>query len=124
MQKPEKVALQKTVARFGKKYPVKFDKKMVKSAAVAELGNSEEVGQYLSNIVRFIFNRLDDFQRVEAMESLRTKFHNLNADELAQKTSPPTAAIAQAITFVKHVLFNQSSSYIREVLNSVVRNLY
>ena len=124
LQKPDKIALQKAVVRFGKLYPIKLDNKMVKSAAVSELGNPDEVGQYLANITRFIFNRLDDFQRAKAMENIRTKFHNLNADELAQKTSPPTAAIGQAITFVKHVLFNQSSQYIREVLNSIVRNLY
>jgi hypothetical protein len=124
VQKPEKVALQNAVVRFSKMYTVKLNKKLVKSAAVSELGNPAEVGQYLANIIRFIFNRLDPEQKAKSLENLRTKFYYTNADEIAQKTSPPTAAVGQAITFVKHVLFNQSPQYIRDVLDNVSRNLY
>jgi hypothetical protein len=124
LQKPEKVALQNAVVRFSKIHSIKFNKKIVKSAAVSELGNPAEVGAYLANIVRFIFNRLDSDKKIKALENLRTKFYYMNADEIAQKISPPTAAVGQAITFVKHVLFNQNSQYIREVLDNISRNLY
>jgi hypothetical protein len=124
IQKPEKVALQNAMVRFNKLYPVKLNKKLVKNAAVSELGNPTEVGQYLANIIRFILNRLEPNQRSKAMDNLRTKFYYTNADEIAQKTSPPTAAVGQAITFVKHVLFNQSAQYIRDVLDNISRNLY
>lgn len=124
LQKPERVALQNALVRFSKIHPVKLNKKLVKSAAVSELGNASEVGAYLANIVRFIFNRLDPNHRAKAMESLRNKFYYTNADEIAQKTSPPSAAVGQAITFVKHVLFNQNSQYIREVLDNLSRNLH
>jgi SepF-like predicted cell division protein (DUF552 family) len=124
LQKPEKIALQNSLVRFSKIHPVKLNKKLVKNASVHELGDPSEVGQYLANIVRFTLNRLDPEKRNKAIENLRNKFYYINADELALKVSPPTAGMGQAITFVKHVLFNQSPSYIREVLNNVSRNLY
>lgn len=124
LQKPEKIALQNAVVRFSKLYPVKLNKKLVKNAAVSELGDPAEVGKYLAGIVRFILNRLEPDKRNKAMENLRNKFYYINADEIALKTSPPTAGMGQAITFVKHVLFNQSAPYIREVLNNLSRNLY
>ena len=124
LQKPEKIALQNSLVRFSKIHPVKLNKKLVKNASVHELGDPAEVGQYLANIVRFTLNRLDPEKRNKAIENLRNKFYYINADELALKVSPPTAGMGQAITFVKHVLFNQSPSYIREVLNNLSRNLY
>src|ERR1700686_865112 len=39
VQKPERVALQNSLVRFSKIYPVKLNKKLVKNAAVSELGN-------------------------------------------------------------------------------------
>jgi hypothetical protein len=124
LQKPEKVALQNSLIRFNKLHPIKLNKKLVKMATVSELGAPVQVGQYLANIIRFILNRLEPDKRTTAMEALRNKFYSMNADEIAQKTSPPSAGVGQAITFVKHVLFNQNTQYIREVLNNVSRNLY
>lgn len=124
LQKPEKVALQNALIKFDKIHKIKLNKKLVKNAAVTELGNAAEVGRYLANICRFILNRLEPDKRPKAMESLRNKFFYANSDELAQKTSPPSAAVGQSITFVKHVLFNQNPQYIREVLNHLAANLY
>ena len=124
LQKPEKIALQNSLIKFNKLHPIKVNKKLVKNAAVTELGAPAEVGRYLANIVRFILNRIEPDKRPKAMESLRTKFFYTNADELAHKTSPPSAAVGQSITFVKHVLLNQNPQYIREVLNQLSANLY
>jgi hypothetical protein len=124
VQKPERVALQNGLIRFNRIHKIKVNKKLVKSAAVTELGNAAEVGRYLANICRFILNRVEPNMRSKAMESLRNKFYHTNSDELAQKTSPPSAAVGQSITFVKHVLFNQNPQYIREVLNQLSANLY
>ena len=124
LQKPEKVALQNSLIKFNKIHPIKINKKLVKNATVSELGNPDEVGQYLSNIIHFMFKRLDPEQKNKALENLRNKFYYTNADEIAQKTSPTSAVVGQAITFVKHVLFNQSSQYIRDVLDAISRNLH
>jgi len=124
LQKPEKVALQNALIRFNKLHKIKVNKKLVKNATVAELGNPAQVGQYLANIARFILMRLDPVKRSNAIESLRKKLYFISADEIAQKVSPPTAGIGQCITFIKHTLFNQSPQYIKEVLNNVSRNLY
>ncbi len=124
LQKPEKVALQNSLIKFNKLHKIKVKKKLVKNAAVSELGDPVLVGKYLADIVRFTLNRLDPERRAKAMESLRNKFYSLNADEIAQKEMPATSAIGQSITFVKHTLFNHDAHYIKEVLNNLVRNLY
>lgn len=123
LQKPEKVALQNALVKFNKKHKIKVKKKLIKNAAIAELGDPISVGKYLANIVRFTLNKIPLERRATAIENLRKKFYSFNADEIAQKTLPPTAAIGQSITFVKHVLINQNPLYIREVLNNLASNL-
>jgi hypothetical protein len=123
LQKPEKVALQNTVVKFNKTFKVKFPKKMVKSAAISEIGDPILVGKYLADIIRFTLARISPENRPKAIESLRNKFQNINELDLAHKNLPASAAIGQSITFVKHVLFNHDPKYIKEVLNSLVRSL-
>lgn len=123
IQKPEKIALQNCVIKFNKKHPVKVKKKLVKNAAVSELGDAVMVGRYLADIVRFTLNRLPPEKRAAAIDKLRQKFYTFNAQEISQKNLPPTSSIGQSITFVKHVLFNHDPQYIREVLNNIVSNL-
>jgi len=123
LQKPEKVALQNSLIRFNKRHKVKCKKKLIKNAAVSELGDPTLVGRYLADIVRFTINKIPLERRAKALESLRKKFYAFNADEISQKVLPPTAAIGQSITFVKHVLINQNPSYIREVLNNLAGHL-
>ena len=60
LNKPERIALQNTLPKFNRLHKIKIDKKMVKFAAVAELGNAEQVGRYLSDIVKFTLNRISD----------------------------------------------------------------
>jgi hypothetical protein len=123
MHKPEKIALQNTMIKFNKLHKVKLDPKMVKVAAVAELGNAEQVGKYLSDIVRFTLQRIPSEKRQHAIESLKHKFSVLSEGEIASKQLPESSALGQSITFVKHVLFNHDAKYIREVLNSLVKSL-
>jgi hypothetical protein len=123
IQKPEKVALQNSLIKFNKICPIKLKKKLVKSAAVSELGNPILVGKYLADIVRFTLNKMEPQARNQAIDSLRKKFYVFNADEIANKKMPPTSSIGQAIIFVKHVLFNQQPDYIRAVINNLVRDL-
>lgn len=123
INKPERVALQNAVLKFHKIHPIKLDKKMVKCAAVAELGNADQVGAYLSGIVKFILNRLPIDKRSRATEILKQKFNVMSENEIAGKNMPNAAVYGQAITFVKHVLFNQDANYVREVLNSLSSNL-
>lgn len=120
---PEKVALQNAVVKFSRLYHVKFDKDRVKNAAISELGNAAQVGKYLANIVHFILNRVPLEKRPKAIEVLKQKFGIMNASEIASKNLPQAAAYGQAITFVKHVLFNQDATYVREALDSLSRSL-
>lgn len=123
VNKPERIALQNAVIKFHKTHPIKLDKKMVKCAAVAELGDPDSVGKYLSDIVKFILARLPAPKRPRAAQILKQKFAVLSENEIAGKNMPNAAVYGQAITFVKHVLFNQDATYVRNVLNSLSRNL-
>lgn len=123
LQKPEKVALQNSLIKFHKIHPIKVKKKLVKNAAVSELGDPILVGRYLADIVRFTLNRMGPDKKAKAIESLRRKFYSFNVNEIANKNLPPSSAIGQSITFVKHVLFNHDPQYVRDVLNNLVRNL-
>lgn len=123
MHKPEKIALQNTMIKFNKIVKVKLDTKMVKCAAVAELGNAEQVGKYLSDIVRFTLQRLPQDKRMRAIDKLKNKFNVMNAAEISSKQLPDSSALGQAITFIKHILFNHDTKYVRDVLNSLVRSL-
>lgn len=123
LQKPERIALQNALISFNKIYPIKIDKNLIKNAATSELGNPVLVGKYLADIVRFTLNRISIEKRRGAIENLRRKFYNFNINEIASKKLPPSSAIGQSITFVKHVLFNHDAPYIREVLINLIRNL-
>jgi hypothetical protein len=123
LHRPERIALQTAMIKFNKLYKVKIDKKMIKSAAISELGNSEQVGQYLSDIVKFVLNRLPLDKRQHALDSLKQKFSTLSELDISSKVLPQSSALGQSITFVKTVLFNHDARYVREVLNSLVKHL-
>lgn len=123
LNKPEKIALQKAVLKLSKKYPIKLSKKMVKNAAISELGDPIQVGRYLADIIKFTLNKLSAEKRSFILPKLRNKIYHLNEQEIAVKNMPATSTIGQSITFVKHVLFNHDAQYIREVLNNIAKNL-
>ena len=123
LQKPELIALQNSLIKFNKIHPIKLDKKMIKNAAVSELGDAASVGKYLSNIIRFILTRIAPENRQHAIESLKNKIYNLDEREISDKILPASSAMGQSITLIKHVLFNHDANYIREVINNLVGNL-
>lgn len=123
LQKPERVALQNALVKFNKVHKIRLDKKMTKSASVSELGNAEQVGRYLSDIVKFTISKMQQEKRLNALQKLKQKFYSMNENEISNKNLPESAAVGQSITFVKHVLFNHDAKYIRDVLNALVRYL-
>lgn len=123
IQKPDLVALKKTIQDFSKSYPIKIDMSMIKNASVSELGDPRLVGKYLSDIVRFTLTRISLEKRPIAIQRLKQKIYSLNENELSMKKLPASSSMGQSITFIKHVLFQHDARYIREVLNNIVRNL-
>lgn len=123
VESPEKVALQNALVEFGKNNKVVISEDIIKNAAITELGNPQDVGKYLSNIIKFTLTRISPKNRQKAINRLKYKIYYLNESEIANKKMPASSSMGQSITFVKHVLFNHNSKYIREVLNNIVRNL-
>jgi hypothetical protein len=120
LQKPDKIALQKTVIKFNKQYKIILPKKFIKNAAVSELGSAEQVGHYLSNIIKFIFNRISPLNRQHSINNLKNKLNTLNTHEIANKQMPASSAIGQAITFAKHMLFGHDPTYVKDVITHTV----
>lgn len=123
IQKPETIALTKSLLEFNKIKKLKIDKSMIKEAAVSELGDALQVGQYLANIIRFILQRVSLEKRPGVIHNLKQKLYVLNEQEIAGKNMPASSAMGQSITLVKHILFNHDSRYVREVINHIVRYL-
>lgn len=123
LQKPERVALQNALIKFNRFHKIKLDKKLTKNASISELGNAEQVGRYLSDIVKFTISKMQQEKRLAALHKLKQKFYSMNESEISNKNLPESAAVGQSITFVKHVLFNHDAKYIRDVLNALVRYL-
>lgn len=123
LQKPDRIALQNALTKFNKKHKIKVNEKLVKNAALSELGTPAQVGKFLADTVKFTINRIPIEKRQKALESLRHKFNSFDVNDIAQKNLPIMASMGQAITFVKTILFNHDAHYIREVLNNLVRNL-
>lgn len=123
LQKPESIAMQNALILFNKQHKIKMNMDIVKNAAVTELGDPRLVGKYLADIIRFTLTRITPEKRPNALNSLKRKIYSFNEIEISNKNLPPSSAIGQSLTFVKHVLFNHNARYIREVLNNIVRNL-
>ena len=121
---PDKIALKLAYALFCQKFDVKENEKLVVTAQSANfLGDAVSVGKYLSEIVRFILNRISPGKRQKSIDKVKSKIYYLNENDISLKKMPVSSSLGQSITFVKTVLFNQDARYIREVLNNIVKNL-
>ncbi len=123
LQSPERVALQKALVDLNKRYKITLDKDIIKNAAITELGHPQQVGNYLANMIRFILLRISPEKRQKAIDGLKHKIYHLNEVDISDKNLPASAAIGQSITLVKNVLFNHNHTYVRAVINSLVRSL-
>lgn len=94
---------------------------MEKAASAIELGDPEYAGRYLSDVLKFVMRRISPERRQKSIDNLRKKVYYLNEYQLAARRVPPSSAIGQSITLLKHILLEHKPQYIRAVLNSVVK---
>lgn len=123
LQKPEIVALQNALIEFNKEHKIKISPELVKSASITELGSPEDIGSYIANVIHFLMNKISFEKRNKAILNLKTKLSKMDANSLANKNMPNSAAIGQSITFVKNILFNHDPHFIKEVLKHVMNKL-
>jgi hypothetical protein len=98
-------------------------KNIEKSASAIDLGNAEAAGAYLANLVKFLLRRISQERRAHAIDSMKKKIYYINEYNIAAKKTPPSSSMGQAITLIKTILLEHHPEYIRNVLNSIVRNL-
>lgn len=115
------LALKLTLQQFSTLHHVELPLK--KEAQLAQLGNAQQVGQYLANIIKFTLSRISPEHRQNSINTVAKKLYLFNENELAGKHMPASSSIGQSITFVKNVLFTQDPRYIREVINNIIKFL-
>ena len=123
IDKPEFFALQNAIIEYSKKYKIIIPDNFIKKANISHLGSAEDIGHYISNVIKFLMSKISDENKARSMSRLKGKLINLNSNELANKDMPASASIGQSITFVKNVLFNHDPSFIKEVLRHTVNKL-
>jgi hypothetical protein len=94
-----------------------------KNANAIEMGDSEFAGKRLSDLVKFLLRRIPDAKRSAAIQSIRKKIYMINEYEVSDKKTPTHSSMGQAITILKNILLEHNPQYIRNVLNSIVKNL-
>ena len=123
IKNPEKIALKMAFTKFKLCNKIKLDVKIIKTAEVSDIGDPKLVGKYLADIVKFTMRRISTAKRQGSINKLKYKFYYLNENEIASKKMPASSAMGNSITFVKTVLFSQKPTYVREVLNHLVKSL-
>jgi hypothetical protein len=119
IEEPEKISLIETILEMSKDN----DLTLTKSASAIELGDPEFAGKYLSNIIKFLMQRISSEKRSKSINNLKKKIYYINEYEIASKKVPPSSAMGQSITLLKTILLDHQPKYIRSILNSIVRNL-
>lgn len=90
---------------------------------VDSIGDYRATGFALAQIILFILRKVKFDSRPKFKNKIRQKLLEMNFSEMGQKSSPPTASIGQAITFVKTILNGQNPDYIKSVVNQIIKNL-
>lgn len=94
------------------------------AAATIEMGAPETAGKGIADIVKFLLRRISPERRYDAYRSMREKINKLNPNEISAKKTPASSSMGQSITFIKTILIGHNSKYIKDVLNSIIKNLY
>lgn len=94
-----------------------------KSANAIEMGDSAFAGKRLSDLVKFLLRRIPESKRSAAIQIMKRKLYMLNEYDIGRKKMPDYSAIANSLTIIKTILLEHDPQYIRNVLNSLVKNL-
>jgi len=117
---PEEVALDKAMKAIASpSYP----ETLSKAASAIEMGDPLYAGKYLAELIKFIMRRISSEKRQHSLDNLKKKIYYMNEYDMASKKAPNSAAIGTSIVLLKHILLGHSPTYIRNILNNIVRNL-
>lgn len=103
---------------------MKQEERILKIAkAINSIGDYRSTGFALAQIINFLLRKIKFESRPKFKNKIREKLLQLNFYEMSEKSSPPTAAIGQAITFVKTILNGQNPDYVKSVINQITKSL-
>lgn len=106
-------------------YDRKIENILIKNAQTAiNMGDPAMAGKSIADIVRFLMKRVPPDKRGIYTQKLRKKIWDIDELTLSSKKLPASASMGQSITFIKTILIGHRPFYIRDVLSSIVKNLY
>jgi transcription termination factor NusB len=117
---PETIALDMAMKAIAQP---SYNELLFKAASVLEMGDPEYAGQYISQIIRFILQRISSDKQAKALDLMKRKIWYINEYDISAKKVPASAAYGTGITLLKHLLMGHTPKYTRSVLNSIVRHL-
>ena len=83
----------------------------------------KSAGKHISDIVKYLLNRMPFDKKPFAIQKIKKKILELDVNEMGGKKSPMTASMGNSITLIKTILNGKSPSYIKSVLEQLVKNL-
>ena len=117
-ENPEEIALHEAI-----EFIDGLDNNLNKMAAAIQMGDPQDAGRYISEIIKFLARRISPERRQKSLANLRRKIYSLNEYDIAKKRMPSSSALGQAISLTKNLLMTHSPNYVRAVINSIVQHL-
>lgn len=97
--------------------------RILKLSSSIELGNPDSAGKSLADIVLFLMTRIPQDKRSKAVSSMIAKIRDINPATVAGQNMGDYSSMGQSLTFIKNVLAGHNESYVRRVLDAIIRNL-
>lgn len=115
--------LVKTIKDLNEVYEIRLPTLNVKTASISEYGSPEDIGIFLSHVIKFMTSRIKKENRQKSLNSLKSKIYSLNIDEISHKKIPASASLGHTLTLIKLLLSNQDPHFIRRVIFSAIKHL-
>ncbi len=93
------------------------------AATTVQMGSPAQAGKGIADIIKFILQRIKPETRPKVYTNLKQKLLSMSPQEIANKNTPPSASIGQAITFTKTILIGHNPLFIAETLKQIVHHL-
>lgn len=110
------------MSKFNKK-AIQANYRIIALAFYSKLGDPSVSGKNLADIIRFLMRRIPETKRGKAIGNMITKLRLLDSKDISIKKMMPYSSMGQSISLIKNVLAGYDSTYIRSVLDAIIRNL-
>ncbi len=105
------------------KKAIEANYRIIAIAYSTNLGDPIIAGKSLAEIIKFLMRRIPENKRGQAIGKMITKIRIMDSKDVATKKMMPYSSMGQSMSLLKNILAGYDSVYIRNVLDSIIRNL-